>query len=121
MGILDGKTILITGGGNGIGKATALMAGELGANVIVNDLGGSLSGADEGSAGPAEEVAAEIRAKDNEVGKCFRTSPGLQNCVCMISITSDPLCLIFVTTGTRSGHGHTAVPSMSALCLALIC
>jgi NAD(P)-dependent dehydrogenase (short-subunit alcohol dehydrogenase family) len=63
MGILDGKTILITGGGNGIGKATALMAGELGANVIVNDLGGSLSGADEGSAGPAEEVAAEIRAK----------------------------------------------------------
>jgi NAD(P)-dependent dehydrogenase (short-subunit alcohol dehydrogenase family) len=62
MGILDGKTLLITGGGNGIGKALAIMAGKMGANILVNDLGGSLTGADEGDAGPAEAVAAEIRA-----------------------------------------------------------
>ncbi|MDJ0920306.1 MAG: SDR family oxidoreductase [Henriciella sp.] len=62
MGILDGKTVLVTGGGNGIGKECALMAAQHGANVVVNDLGGSLSGADEGGAGPAEAVAADIRA-----------------------------------------------------------
>ena len=65
MGLLDGKTILITGGGNGIGKATALMAGELGANVIVNDLGGAADGAG-ADATPAQEVVDEITAAGGE-------------------------------------------------------
>ena len=38
------------------------MAGQMGANVVVNDLGGTLTGDDAGDAGPAEAVAAEIRA-----------------------------------------------------------
>jgi len=62
MGVLDGKVVLITGGGNGIGRECALQAAAAGASVVVNDLGGSLSGADAGGAGPAETVAAEIRA-----------------------------------------------------------
>jgi NAD(P)-dependent dehydrogenase (short-subunit alcohol dehydrogenase family) len=39
-----------------------LLAGREGAAVVVNDLGGGLKGTDAGSAGPAEEVAKEIRA-----------------------------------------------------------
>jgi NAD(P)-dependent dehydrogenase (short-subunit alcohol dehydrogenase family) len=62
MGVLDGRVVLVTGGGNGIGRETALLAAREGARVLVNDLGGSVSGGDEGSAGPAEQVAAEIRA-----------------------------------------------------------
>ncbi|TKW75528.1 MAG: SDR family NAD(P)-dependent oxidoreductase [Staphylococcus hominis] len=61
MGILDGKVVLVTGGGNGIGRDCALIAAQEGARVVVNDLGGSLKGDDEGSAGPAEQVAREIR------------------------------------------------------------
>ena len=62
MGILEGKVVLVTGGGNGIGRECALIAAREGAKVVVNDLGGSLSGGDEGSAGPAETVAQGIRA-----------------------------------------------------------
>lgn len=61
MGILDGKTVLVTGGGNGIGKECALLAAREGASVVVNDLGGSLTGGDAGDDGPAELVAKEIR------------------------------------------------------------
>src|SRR5215813_9430825 len=60
MGVLNGKVVIVTGAGNGIGKECALLAGREGANVVVNDLGGGLSGGDAGSAGPAEAVAKEI-------------------------------------------------------------
>jgi len=62
MGVLSGKVVVVTGAGNGIGKECALLAGREGASVVVNDLGGGLKGTDAGSAGPAEEVAKEIRA-----------------------------------------------------------
>ena len=61
MGVLEGKVVWVTGGGNGIGKDCALIAAKEGAKVVVNDLGGGLHGGDEGSAGPAEAVAKEIR------------------------------------------------------------
>jgi NAD(P)-dependent dehydrogenase (short-subunit alcohol dehydrogenase family) len=61
MGVLDGKVVLVTGGGNGIGRECALACAKEGAKVLVNDLGAGLAGKDEGSAGPAEAVAEEIR------------------------------------------------------------
>src|SRR6185312_1713390 len=36
---LDGKVVVITGAGGGLGRAYALMFGKLGASVVVNDLG----------------------------------------------------------------------------------
>jgi len=66
MGVLDGKVVLITGAAGGIGKECALLAAKEGARLVVNDLGGGVAGGDEGSAGPAEETAAEIRAMGGE-------------------------------------------------------
>ena len=66
MGVLDGKVVIVTGAAGGIGKECALLAAREGAKVVVNDLGGSVSGGDEGDAGPAELTAQEIRAAGGE-------------------------------------------------------
>ncbi len=66
MGVLDGKVVIVTGGGGGIGRECALLAAGEGARIVVNDLGGGVGGGDEGSAGPAEATAAAIRAAGGE-------------------------------------------------------
>ena len=58
-GMLDGKVIVVTGAGGGIGREIAIMMADAGAKVIINDIGASLSG--EGlSTSPAEQTKAII-------------------------------------------------------------
>jgi len=54
------KVVVITGAGNGLGKAHALEFARRGAKVVVNDLGGSGDGTGSGDA--ADQVVAEIKA-----------------------------------------------------------
>jgi NAD(P)-dependent dehydrogenase (short-subunit alcohol dehydrogenase family) len=44
MGSLDGRVVIITGAGNGIGRQHALVFAREGANVVVNDTGGDPHG-----------------------------------------------------------------------------
>jgi NAD(P)-dependent dehydrogenase (short-subunit alcohol dehydrogenase family) len=60
---LQGKVAIVTGGGRGLGRAHALALAEAGAAVLVNDLGGGFKGEGAADPGPAEAVAAEIRAR----------------------------------------------------------
>lgn len=58
---MDGKTVVVTGAGGGIGRGIALLMAAHGANVVVNDIGASVGG--EGKdAGPAQRVVDEIKA-----------------------------------------------------------
>lgn len=61
MGMLEGKSIAVTGAGRGIGREIALLCAKEGASVVVNDFGGSAEG--EGrDEGPAHETVADIKA-----------------------------------------------------------
>lgn len=56
---LDGKVMLVTGAGGGIGRAIAMEAARAGAAVVVNDIGASLAGQRESTAA-AQDAVAEI-------------------------------------------------------------
>lgn len=59
--LLEGKVIVVTGAGAGVGKGIAMEAARQGAKVIVNDLGVAIDGSG-ASSGPAQQTVDEIRA-----------------------------------------------------------
>ena len=65
MGLFDGKVVVITGAGGGIGRCHALAFAAEGARVVVNDLGGSRDGTGE-TQQMADRVVQEIVEQGGE-------------------------------------------------------
>lgn len=60
--LLEGKVAIITGSGNGIGRAHALLFAKEGASIVVNDVGGARDGSGTGDTSAAQAVVKEIEA-----------------------------------------------------------
>ena len=82
-GLLEGKVVVVTGGGRGVGRGVCLEAARQGARVVVNDLGvGPAGGASTES--PAEEVVREITTTGGQAvanADTVATWTGAQNIV----------------------------------------
>ena len=62
MAGLDGRVVVVTGAGGGLGREYALLLADEGARVVVNDLGGARDGSGSGQA-MADAVVDEIRQR----------------------------------------------------------
>src|SRR5688500_14771655 len=65
MALFSGKVVIVTGSGNGIGRAEALWFAKHGATVVVNDVGGSRDGTGKDTKA-ADTVVDEIKKAGGE-------------------------------------------------------
>ena len=74
-GMMDGKVVVVTGSGGGVGREIAVMMAAAGAKVIVADIGASLSGSG-GSSSPAERTKALIEQRGGAAEVCTESVAG---------------------------------------------
>jgi NAD(P)-dependent dehydrogenase (short-subunit alcohol dehydrogenase family) len=70
--LLDGKVVIVTGAGGGVGEGIAKLAAKEGASVLVNDLGGDPNGTGADTA-PAQRVVDEIKAAGGNAAPSYHS------------------------------------------------
>ncbi len=89
MGCMDGKVLLVTGAGRGIGREMAILGAKEGAKVVVNDLGGSVDGEGAISQQPAEEVVETIKKAGGQAVANFNSVADPQSAQAIVQSAID--------------------------------
>jgi NAD(P)-dependent dehydrogenase (short-subunit alcohol dehydrogenase family) len=100
-GLCEGRVVVVTGAGRGIGRGHALELARQGARVVVNDLGSDMDGSGS-SDGPAGEVVDAIRAMGGEAiadGSDVSTFNGAERLIGLAVKTFGPLDVLVNNAG----------------------
>jgi NAD(P)-dependent dehydrogenase (short-subunit alcohol dehydrogenase family) len=98
---LKGKVAIVTGAGNGVGKACALSLAAEGACVVVNDLGTSAAGAGRSSAA-ADATVAEIRVAGGKAIANYDSIADPQGCASLVAAAEEafgPVDIVLAIAG----------------------
>jgi NAD(P)-dependent dehydrogenase (short-subunit alcohol dehydrogenase family) len=87
-GLLENKVAIVTGAGNGIGRAEAMLFAKEGAKVVVNDVGGARDGHGEAH-NAADAVVAEIKAAGGEAVACYASVATIEGANAIVKAAVD--------------------------------
>ncbi|MFZ8997918.1 MAG: SDR family oxidoreductase [Ilumatobacteraceae bacterium] len=87
--LCDGRIVVVTGAGRGIGREHALLLAHEGAKVVVNDFGGARDGTGAAAANPAQDVVDEITAAGGEAVAHLGDVSSLADAQSMIQLAID--------------------------------
>jgi NAD(P)-dependent dehydrogenase (short-subunit alcohol dehydrogenase family) len=97
-GRIAGRVALVTGAGNGIGRACAMALAEHGASVVVNDLGTN-EFAEGRAPSPADTTTADIRAAGGAAEPSYDSVADAQGCASAVRLAVDAFGRLDIVVG----------------------
>jgi NAD(P)-dependent dehydrogenase (short-subunit alcohol dehydrogenase family) len=108
----DGKSVLVTGAGRGVGRGHALLLASRGARVVVADIGGQLDGSGS-SAEPAEQVVDEIRTAGGEAVACHASIAEVEGAAAIVNAAVDSFGGLDIVINNAGIHDPGAFTDLS--------
>ncbi|WP_396928574.1 SDR family NAD(P)-dependent oxidoreductase [Mycolicibacterium sp.] len=109
----DDRVAVITGAGRGLGREYALLLAGLGAKVVVNDVGGELTGHGV-DAGPAQQVVDEIVAAGGEAVASSESVATAQGGQAIVAGAIEAYGRVDVLIHNAGNVRHAPLPEMTA-------
>src|ERR1700730_13599525 len=108
----DGKSVIVTGAGRGVGRGHALLLASRGARVVVADIGGGLGGSG-CSAAPAAAGVEEIKAAGGQAVACHASIAEEEGAAAIVSAALDAFGGLDVVINNAGIHDPGAFTDLS--------
>ena len=112
----DNRVAIVTGAGNGLGRAHALLLASRGARVVVNDPGGAVDGKG-GDHAAADKVVAEIKTAGGQAvpRKCTFTTKSKSSIVMLWKVLSRRTPALLTTMSTVPNEPSAVLTMLAAV------